>query len=194
VLARDALAAACRSAVLRRPEGDWSKRLEEIARLLPSRKWAIPHIEALPDDPRTTVFLIRMLATANWSGTNSRELWTIVFERLVALRDVRCIAALRELAMTPPWFKAWWANANLTRLRRMTMCHRSARGVVLERSAADAPWRIEQIPDELREIELEILGRLLGSMPRSELARIVLPSGEHPLSALMKRLRGKRSV
>jgi hypothetical protein len=84
------------------PERGWAARLERISEV--RWKYALPEIEALPDDPRTTVFLVAMLDDANWLGPDTGPLWKVVFERLVALRDVRCLAHLRALATNPPRF------------------------------------------------------------------------------------------
>ena len=81
----------------------WRARVKDIAERTPTRR-TIAMIEALPDEPRTTDFLIEMLAAANWAGPNSRALWSVVFDRLVASRDVRCVPKLRAFAVTPPRF------------------------------------------------------------------------------------------
>jgi hypothetical protein len=81
---------------------EWDKRIEQATELLP--KHGLKTLEQLPDDPRTTIALVDLLAAAAWSGNNSRDLWISVFARLVALRDVRCVPALRALVEEPPRF------------------------------------------------------------------------------------------
>ena len=82
----------------------WHTRLEHLAALVATKAGALSRVPLLPDDPRTTVFLIEQLAAANWSGPNARELWILIFDRLVELRDVRCLPKLRALAAKPPLF------------------------------------------------------------------------------------------
>lgn len=344
---------------------EWVARLARIAEV--TQGHALPGIKDLPDDPRTTLFLVERLQDATWRDRKSQPLWTVVFARLVRLRDVRCIPALRAMSTKPPdffqpkttrwvadqlakvadklaklaipkddartvrlaeaqaveppkqgffpqtstddvdallarvwqapddlelravigdalqelgdprgelialqlsgkalsaakiqrlldehgerfagplarvcpihhqqttfsagfleacrvgsfyvtkqewdeaaiapqwativrvefcgdtkrkWFKQWWAEANLTSLREITMC-----GVILARSSADAPWRLERTPSELREYAVGELSLLFGTMPKAELARIDPPSATHPLGQLMRTLAGTK--
>ncbi|MBA2542529.1 MAG: hypothetical protein H0V17_23000 [Deltaproteobacteria bacterium] len=62
-------------------------------------------IAKLPDDPRTTVFLISMLSKANWPGSSAKEIWETVCDKLIALQDRRAIEPLRAMAATPPYFQ-----------------------------------------------------------------------------------------
>ncbi len=80
----------------------WEERLRTIARKATDA--ASRSLDALPDDPRTTVFLIEMLRKAKWPGSSAKTLWTEVFEKLVELRDARAIAPLRQMVDKPPYF------------------------------------------------------------------------------------------
>ena len=358
-------------------DDEWDARLEHLASLVATKAGALPRVPLLPDDPRTTLFLMRQLAEPNWWGPNGRPLWTHIFERLVKLRDVRCIPQLREFARTPPrffqpkmtkwvatecarvaealaklklpkddaktvklaeaqkvtppkggffavlttqdvdsllaqvwaapddmelravigdalqelgdprgelialqlarrpnakaiaklldehaealagplgrmpphsgnfkgqtlwfvagfldaivvgtyfgiqrdwdeaavaphwatvrrvrfagqtpkrkWFKSWWESGQLGSLREIAMQGLGARSpvdVVLERDAADAPWKITRTPSEFREIELTCLTLLLATMPRKQLARVAIPPATHPLAQLVGSILG----
>jgi uncharacterized protein (TIGR02996 family) len=81
---------------------DWAKRIETATEYLP--KLGLKTLLELPDDPRTTVVLVDLLKEPAWWGNNSRDLWVWVFEKLVKLRDVRCVPALRAMVEEPPHF------------------------------------------------------------------------------------------
>jgi uncharacterized protein (TIGR02996 family) len=79
----------------------WKRPFSTIARF--KKGLATGRIERLPDDdPRVTVFLVQCLHAARWAGPTCKDLWAIAFEKLVALRDVRAVPALRAAVDRPP--------------------------------------------------------------------------------------------
>lgn len=92
-----------------------------------------------PDDPRLTVLLVKCLHAARWSGSRSRDLWTKITRRLVALRDTRAIAALRDAAEHPPHFQGIAHTKWMQALLRQTADELAAACEGLS-VASPSPW------------------------------------------------------
>jgi uncharacterized protein (TIGR02996 family) len=57
-----------------------------------------------PDDPRQTVFFIKCLHKPLWPSSGGQKFWLMILDRLVALRDPRALAPLREALVDLPQF------------------------------------------------------------------------------------------
>ncbi|MBX3155677.1 MAG: hypothetical protein KF773_06740 [Deltaproteobacteria bacterium] len=85
---------------------------ERIGKLAGSRaKTAILRL-AKTDDPRLATLYVTWLAQGNWPAPTAKVVWTRIFEQLVALRDARTIAPMKEIAKALPPFvgaahRAW---------------------------------------------------------------------------------------
>lgn len=79
----------------------WARRFS-TARRAPIRR-ALGLLSRLPnDDPRITSFLIECLHKARWAGPTARPIWAHIFQKLVALNDVRALPALLEASTNSP--------------------------------------------------------------------------------------------
>lgn len=57
------------------------------------------------DDPRMTQVFVRCLHAARWPSVGGARVWSLIFERLIVLRDVRAIATLERAAEDLPLFE-----------------------------------------------------------------------------------------
>lgn len=91
------------------PDKAWLR----IEKLPGSRaKTAILALSKSVDDPRLATLYVRWLAQATWPAPTAKVVWSRIFDHLAALRDVRAVAPLREIAANLPSFvgaahRAW---------------------------------------------------------------------------------------
>ena len=85
----------------------FEQRLAAIAKTAGGIKAQVERMKSVrevEDDPRLTTAILGWLHEARWSGSGTAEGWQAMFERLLALRDERAIAPLRQMASDLPPF------------------------------------------------------------------------------------------
>ena len=131
----------------------WARRFS-AARRSPIRR-ALGLLSRLPnDDPRITSFLVECLRKERWAGPTAKPIWALIFQKLVALNDVRALPALLEASTKLP----------------------------LILGAAHASWLKESLVATAAHLEAPNSGKPLGSAPRSgrTALELVTPVFESP--------------
>ncbi len=81
--------------------GQWARRFSNLRRAPIGR--ALRLLERLPhDDPRITTFLLECLRKARWAGPTAKPIWGLIFQKFVALNDVRALPVLVEATKNLP--------------------------------------------------------------------------------------------
>lgn len=97
-----------RRATSRKPDaGTFEERLAAIAKMtggIGAQVKRMKSVRDIEDDPRLTAAILGWLHEARWPGSGTMTGWQAMFERLIALRDPRAIAPLREMTKDLPPF------------------------------------------------------------------------------------------